>query len=72
MGSQYPPKSYDETALVALEQAMRDVWQVLKARDPFRDWEKDPELQRVLGEKLIALADAGVKDPQQLCSLLPN
>jgi hypothetical protein len=28
MASQYPPSSYDDTTLYALEQALRDVWQV--------------------------------------------
>lgn len=68
MGSKCPPKSYDETTLLALEQAVRDVWQVLKARDPFRDWDKDPQLKLAMAEKLMALADAGVNDPQELRS----
>ena len=45
MGSRQPPKSYDETTLQALEQALRDVWQVLKAHDPFRDWDKDTDFR---------------------------
>ena len=40
MGSRQPPKSYDETTLQALEQALKEVSQVLKAHDPFRDWDK--------------------------------
>jgi hypothetical protein len=68
MASRHPPKSYDETTLQALEQALRDVWQVLKAHDPLRDWDKDSEFQKGLAEKLMALADAGVTDPQELRS----
>ena len=68
MVSQHPPRLYDETTLQALEQALRDVWQVLKAHDPFRDWDKDTEFKRGLAAKLMALADAGVTDPQDLRS----
>ena len=67
MASQQP-KSHDETSLVAVEQALRDVCQVLKAHDPDRDWDKDAELQQALEEKLMALADTGVKDPKELRS----
>jgi hypothetical protein len=68
MGSQYPPRSYDEQTLLALEHAFRDVWAVLKAHDPNKDWDKDSELKKALAEKLIDLADAGVVDPQELRS----
>ena len=34
MGSRQLPKSYDETTLHALEQALKEVSQVLKAHDP--------------------------------------
>jgi len=65
MASRQPPRRYDETTLLALEQALRDVWQVLKAHDPLRDWDKDTEFQRVLAEKLMDLADAGVTEQQE-------
>ena len=68
MGSRQPPKSYDETTLQALEQALRDVWQVLKAHDPLRDWDKDTDFRRGLAEKLMDLADAGVTEPQEFRS----
>jgi hypothetical protein len=68
MASQNPPKSQDQTTLVALEQALRDVCQVLKAHDPDRDWDTDAEVQQALAEKLMDLADAGVRDPIELCS----
>jgi hypothetical protein len=68
MDSQQPPKSYDETTLQALEQALKDVWQVLKAHEPFRDWDKDADFRRGLAEKLMDLADAGVTDPQEFRS----
>ena len=65
MASRQPPKSYDETTLQALEQALRDVWQVLKAHDPLRDWDKDADFRRGLADKLMDLADAGVTQPQE-------
>jgi hypothetical protein len=68
MASQQPPKSHDETTLVALEQALRDVCQVLKAHDPYHDWDRDSEVQQALAKKLMALADTGVRDPKELRS----
>ena len=68
MASRQPPKSYDETTLQALEQALRDVWQVLKAHDPLRDWDQDTDFRRGLAEKLMDLADAGVTEPQEFRS----
>ena len=44
MASQQAPKSHDETTLIALEQALKDVWQALEAHDPDRDWDKDADL----------------------------
>jgi hypothetical protein len=68
--SEPPLKHHNETTLVALEQALRDVCQVLKAHDPDRDWAKDAEVQQALAEKLMDLVDTGVRDPRQLCSRL--
>jgi hypothetical protein len=59
-------KRYDDTTLLALEQARTDVWDVLKGHDPYRDWDKDPALKQVLAEKLMDLADTGVTDRQEL------
>jgi hypothetical protein len=70
MRSQQPLKGHDETTLLALEQALRDVRQVLKAHDPDRDWDKDGEVQQALAEKLMDLVDTGVKDPRELCTRL--
>jgi hypothetical protein len=59
--------SYEWHTLAALEHALREVCEVLKAHDPYRDWEKDdPDLTRALAEKLMDLIDAGVKDPNEL------
>ena len=68
MASQHPQRSYVEKTLDALEQALRDVWQVLKAHDLHRDWDKDPETKNEVAEMLMALADAGISDPEELRS----
>ena len=68
MASQHPPRNYDHKTLIALEQAHRDVWQVLKAHDPYHDWDKDSEFQQGLAATLMDLADAGVTDRQELRS----
>ena len=60
-------KTYDEETLIALEQAIRDIQQVLKARDPSHDWDRDSEFQQGLALTLLNLVDAGVTDPQELC-----
>jgi hypothetical protein len=51
MASQHPARGYDETTLLALEQALKDVWQVLKAHDFYRDWDRHPELKRDLAQR---------------------
>ena len=66
MASQYLSQSYSETTLLALEQALRDVWQVLKAHDPDHDWDTDSKFQQGLASTLMDLADAGVTDAQEL------
>ena len=68
MVSLNPRRIYSDTTLFALEQAMRDVWEVLKAHAPCSDWDKDPGLQNTLAEMVLDLADLGVTDPQELRS----
>jgi hypothetical protein len=68
MASQHPPRNYDHKTLMALEQAHRDVWQVLQAHDPYQHWAGDSEFQQGLASTLMALVDAGVTDPQDLRS----
>ena len=64
-----PPRDwYDEQTLTVLEQALRDVWEVLKAHNPYPDWRIDPDLKKELAHRLMALADAGVRDPEELRS----
>ena len=66
MASQHPPRSSDDMILFALEQALREVWAVLKAHDPNEYLDKDGELQKAIADTLMALADSGVTDPQEL------
>ena len=66
MASQNPPRSSDDMILFALEQALREVWAVLKAHDPHGYLDKDQDLQKAIADKLMALADFGVTDPQEL------
>ena len=52
--------------LFALEEALRDVWQVLIAHNPYLTREADSELQTAVAETLIDLADSGIRDPDEL------
>ena len=45
---------------------MREVSAVLKAHDPHGYLDKDQDLQKAIADKLMALADAGVTDQQEL------
>ena len=66
MASQNPPRSSDDMVLFALEQALREVWAVLKAHDTYEYLDKDQDLQKAIADTLMALADFGVTDPQEL------
>ena len=66
MAFQHPPRSSDDMILFALEQALREVWAVLKAHDPNEYLDKDGELQKAIADTQMALADSGVTDPQEL------
>jgi hypothetical protein len=61
MASQHPP-TYDDITTHALEQALRDVWEVLKAHDPHHYPDRDQ------ADALMALVAAGVTDPHELRS----
>ena len=63
MGSLNFRRSHSDTTLFALEQAMRDVWEVLKAHAPCSDWDKDPGLQNTLVEMLLDLVEFGRDRP---------
>jgi hypothetical protein len=52
--------------LFALEQALREVWAVLKAHNIHEYLDKDRELQRAIADTLMALADPGVTDLEEL------
>jgi hypothetical protein len=66
MASQNKVSHYDEETLAALDAALLDVWQVIKARSPNPNWVGEPELKTALARRLMALADSGVKDPHEL------
>lgn len=66
MASRHPPKSYDEQILNNLEQALREVWQVLRAHSPYKDWDKDIDLKKSLAYHLMDLADSGITDAHEL------
>jgi hypothetical protein len=68
MASRYAPRSYNDAMLNALEQALRDVFEVLKAHDPHHYSDKDRALKMAIANTLMALADTGVTDPQELRS----
>ena len=57
---------YDPKTLDALGEAFDATWVVLKARDPFRDFERAYELKAALRQKLVLLATDGVTDPVEL------
>jgi hypothetical protein len=57
MAFQNPPRSSDDMILFALEQALREVWAVLKAHDP-HGYLVDQDLQQAIADKLMALADS--------------
>ena len=67
MGSKNPPRIFYDPALRStVEQAFEATWTVLRARDPFRDFEQDYELKTALSRKLMGLAADGVTDPIEL------
>jgi hypothetical protein len=68
MASQFPlPRgAYDEVTLSTLNQVFKDVWLVLQAHDPIREWEKDDEAKTSVARSLMVLVDAGVIDPVEL------
>lgn len=60
---------YEPQTLEAVSQAFDSIWNILRADDPFRDYENDRELRTVVGKKLTALVADGVTDPIQLRKL---
>jgi hypothetical protein len=60
----------DPTDLVILDQAFEAAWAVIQAHDPFRDLDKDEQLQLALRQKLFALASLGQRDPETLRNLV--
>ena len=66
MGSRNPLNLNSSTLWNALEQAFDTSWTVLQARNAFRDFDRDNELQSALRQMLATLAVEGVTDPIEL------
>jgi hypothetical protein len=67
VGSQYPVAQYDDDPrLLALEQAFYDVWKVICAHEPDRDFAEDHERRVELSRALTVLAATGVTDADEL------
>ena len=60
---------YDPKTLAAMDQAFAAVWRMLRADDPFRDYDSDSELRIAIGKKLLNLVADGVTDPLRLRNL---
>ena len=66
MGSRHPQLNLNSSLRAALEQAFDATWTVLQARNAFRDFDRDNELQSALSQTLATLAMEGVTDPLEL------
>lgn len=62
MATQNPTKRYDVATLVALEQALKDVWEVLEAHHPHQDWNVYP------GGGGPTRAPSGLSNPNSMLS----
>lgn len=60
------PQAFDTKGLLSLESAFNATLTMLKANDPFRDWDRDSELRTKLAETLSALAATGVTNADEL------
>jgi hypothetical protein len=49
-----------------MDQAFGDIWTVLRADDPFRNYANDSEFRLAIGQKLLNLVADGVTDPSRL------
>ena len=59
--------SFDAANLRLLEELFESTWAIVQARHPFRDLEKDPDLQNDLRRKLFILAEnCGLSNLDQL------
>jgi hypothetical protein len=66
MGSQYPPGSYDEATLSAMESAFRNIWKTLAMRDPCRDTNKDDQMRASIVGRLMRLVAEAVTSADEL------
>ena len=59
-------QSYEDSTLAKLSNAFESTWDALQADELPDGFEEQEELRRFVSEKLLALAAAGVTDPQKL------
>jgi hypothetical protein len=62
MGSQYPPGSYDQDTLKAIEGVFRDVWDHLPTSNPSHDTDREG-LKVAIIDQLLGLVEQGITDP---------
>jgi hypothetical protein len=70
MGSQFPVGQYGDPRFLALEQAFYDVWKVICAHEPDRDFTQDHGRRLELSRALTLLAASGVTDAHELRRLV--
>ena len=63
-------QTLDRAEKEILERVFDAAWAVIQAHDPFRDLDRDAELQSALRESLFMLAAEGERDPRVLRGLL--
>jgi len=70
VGSKSPFDQFDDPKLLALGQAFYDVWKVICAHEPDRDFTEDSARRRELSRTLTALVASGVTDAVELRRLV--
>ena len=68
MGSFEPPRgAYQSEDIAVLQKAFDEIWSSVVTHHPSHA--DDPKFKTVISEKLCALAEAGITDPDQLRSM---
>ena len=57
---------FEKTDLQALQGTLDDILTTLRAQDPHRNWDADPQLKTCIAEKIMALAAVGITAPDEL------
>jgi hypothetical protein len=63
------PAFYDEQALARMQEAFDAAWALTQSRYRSRTPSKDDQLRTYLSEAIVALAETGTSEPDELCSL---